>query len=212
MTAKHLVLVEANHEQPSTLHLQFGDGVCMRVDVVGLTANRAADLEVLQDPATIMRTEPRGVGWWGPTGRVQFSSYELRSEAIHQATGRGPSVLRDWMSRHEGRAFEFAWALGVQRRSLVDYLSAKRPVPKKLVLAILALKAEGWPEWTEEEQPPPEPIVRWLARYGYTRRAGAQALGVSLRMLAYYISGQKPTPEKVLLAMRGWCTAVKPKR
>lgn len=40
--------------------------------------------------------------------------------------------------------------------------------------------------------------------HGHSFRCGAQALGVSRRMLAYYLSGEKPIPRRVGLAMTGW--------
>ena len=49
-----------------------------------------------------------------------------------------------------------------------------------------------------------ELILNWMARHGLTLDAGAQALGLSRRMLAYYRSGEKPVPRTVALACLGW--------
>jgi hypothetical protein len=49
-----------------------------------------------------------------------------------------------------------------------------------------------------------ERIVTWLHRNGLTQKQGADAIGVSRRMLAYYLSGEKPIPKTVWLACLGW--------
>lgn len=47
-------------------------------------------------------------------------------------------------------------------------------------------------------------LWNWMARYGLTLDAAAEALGVSRRMLAYYRSGARPVPRTVALACLGW--------
>lgn len=49
-----------------------------------------------------------------------------------------------------------------------------------------------------------ERIVSWLHSNGLTQQQGADAIGVSRRMLAYYIHGEKPIPKTVWLACLGW--------
>lgn len=208
MAAKHLVLLDAAPELPFTLHLRFADGACMRVDVSGLIEAHPAVFEALKDPSTFMRAQTglgvaSAVGWWGPDDRLRFYAYKLRAEAIHQATGRGPVVVRAWMERHQLTVAAAAKALGVVRGSVRNYLSAKNPVPRKVVLAIAG--------WSNRQQPDgqapdctPDALRQWLARWGYTYSTGALALGVSRRMLAYYLSGKKPVPRRVALAMGGW--------
>lgn len=49
-----------------------------------------------------------------------------------------------------------------------------------------------------------ERIVSWLHTNGLTQQQGADAIGVSRRMLAYYIRGEKPIPKTVWLACLGW--------
>ncbi|HRN76644.1 hypothetical protein [Ottowia sp.] len=55
---------------------------------------------------------------------------------------------------------------------------------------------------------PHEIIMEWMHRDGMTQQAAADALGISRRMLAYYLSGEKPVPRTVALACVGWDTAV----
>lgn len=49
-----------------------------------------------------------------------------------------------------------------------------------------------------------ELVIEWMHRHGLTQQAAADALGMSRRMLAYYVSGEKPVPRTVALACLGW--------
>jgi hypothetical protein len=52
-----------------------------------------------------------------------------------------------------------------------------------------------------------ESIVEWMYRHGLTQQQAADALGLSRRMLGYYLSGEKPLPRTVALACIGWTHA-----
>ena len=47
-------------------------------------------------------------------------------------------------------------------------------------------------------------VADWMDRNGLTQTAAAEALGISRRMLVYYLSGEKPVPRTVALACLGW--------
>jgi len=49
-----------------------------------------------------------------------------------------------------------------------------------------------------------ESLWRWMYRHNLTQHAAADALGVSRRMLGYYLSGAKPIPRTLALACLGW--------
>lgn len=49
-----------------------------------------------------------------------------------------------------------------------------------------------------------ERLWEWLQRNGLTQTRAAEAVGVSRRMLNYYLSGAKPIPKTVWLACLGW--------
>lgn len=53
-----------------------------------------------------------------------------------------------------------------------------------------------------------EEIVRWMYENQLTQQQAAVALGISRRMLGYYLSGEKPVPRTVALACIGWTQAV----
>ncbi|MDZ4237332.1 MAG: hypothetical protein U1A81_04180 [Hydrogenophaga sp.] len=209
MAEKHLTLLDATPELPSTLNLRFADGVCMRVDISGLIEKRAAVFEVLRNPETFMRAQTglgveSSVGWWGPDDRLRFSPFELRAAALHQATGRSPWVVSEWMTRHQLTVSAAAEMLGVARGTVRYYLSGKKPVPRKVVLAIQGLEGKHQVQKTGADLAPHELLSRWLKRHKLVHRLGAAFLGVSPRMLAYYLKGEKPIPKKVMLAMHGW--------
>ena len=52
----------------------------------------------------------------------------------------------------------------------------------------------------------PERVLNWMARHSLTQTQAAHAIGVSRRMLNYYLSGAKPIPKTVWLACLGWET------
>jgi hypothetical protein len=47
-------------------------------------------------------------------------------------------------------------------------------------------------------------FIRWRWRYGLSLSDAAEALGVSRRLIAYYVSGERAVPRTVLLACKGW--------
>lgn len=49
-----------------------------------------------------------------------------------------------------------------------------------------------------------ERLWSWMARHGLTQERAAAAIGISRRMLNYYLSGAKPIPLTVWLACLGW--------
>ena len=49
-----------------------------------------------------------------------------------------------------------------------------------------------------------ERLVEWIYRHRLTQAQAAEAIGISRRMLNYYLSGAKPIPKTVWLACLGW--------
>ncbi len=50
----------------------------------------------------------------------------------------------------------------------------------------------------------PAAFRAWMEKHAFTQEAAAKALGLSRRMIAYYVSGEKVIPKTVLLATVGW--------
>lgn len=49
-----------------------------------------------------------------------------------------------------------------------------------------------------------ERLLNWMADHSLTQALAAEAIGISRRMLNYYLSGTKPIPKTVWLACLGW--------
>ena len=49
-----------------------------------------------------------------------------------------------------------------------------------------------------------ERLVEWQHRNGLTQAKAAEAIGISRRMLYYYLSGERPITKTVWLACLGW--------
>jgi len=49
-----------------------------------------------------------------------------------------------------------------------------------------------------------ERMIGWMARHGLTQAHAARSIGVSRRMLNYYLSGARHIPKTVWLACLGW--------
>lgn len=52
-----------------------------------------------------------------------------------------------------------------------------------------------------------ERLLNWMAQHGLTQERAAEAIGISRRMLNYYLSGAKPIPKTVWLACLGWASS-----
>lgn len=99
---------------------------------------------------------------------------------------------------------------------------ALAPLRKKKEFARAALSKDGWSlewpsgvdfgapqlrRWADEQA---GEIMRvgafrdWMDRHALTQEAAAEALGLSRRMIAYYLSGEKVIPKTVMLATEGW--------
>ena len=49
-----------------------------------------------------------------------------------------------------------------------------------------------------------ERLITWVRKHSLTQTQAADAIGISRRMLNYYLSGTKPIPKTVWLACLGW--------
>lgn len=61
--------------------------------------------------------------------------------------------------------------------------------------------------WADEqagEAMPAEAFRAWIERHGLTLDRAAEALGLSRRTVAYYLSGEQPVPKTVVLATEGY--------
>lgn len=106
---------------------------------------------------------------------------------------------------------------------IVERYPALAPLAGTGALAGARVSGDGWsvewPEcgidfgapqlrrWADEhagEAMSPEAFRGWMERHKLTLDRAAEALGLSRRTIAYYLSGEQPVPKTVLLATEGY--------
>lgn len=124
------------------------------------------------------------------------------------------------------KRLEIAWDDGhvapVDLGDLIDAHKALAPLKKKAEFGRVALSDDAWSiewpsgmdfgapqlrRWADEQAGEimrVEDFRAWMDAHGLTQEAAAQALGLSRRMVAYYLSGEKVIPKTVMLATEGW--------
>jgi hypothetical protein len=124
------------------------------------------------------------------------------------------------------KQLEIAWDDAHEAQvDLSDVIAANKKLAalkKKGEFARVAVSSDGWSlewpsgvdfgapqlrRWADEQAGEVMPVAdfrAWMDEHGLTQEAAAQALGLSRRMIAYYLSGEKPIPKTVMLATEGW--------
>lgn len=124
------------------------------------------------------------------------------------------------------RRLEIGWDDGrVAPVDLSDAIAAHKalaPLKKKAEFARVTVSPDDWSlewpsgidfgaqqlrRWADEQAGEVMPVAdfrAWMDEQNLTQEAAAQALGLSRRMIAYYLSGEKPIPKTVMLATEGW--------
>jgi hypothetical protein len=67
-----------------------------------------------------------------------------------------------------------------------------------------AAQLRRWAEEQSGEAMPAEAFRAWMEGHGLTLDRAAEALGLSRRIVAYYLSGEQPVPKTVMLATEGY--------
>lgn len=67
-----------------------------------------------------------------------------------------------------------------------------------------ASQLRRWAQEQAGEAMPAESFRRWMEGHGLTLDRAAEALGLSRRSIAYYLSGEQPVPKTVMLATEGY--------
>jgi hypothetical protein len=128
------------------------------------------------------------------------------------------------------KRLEIAWDDGcvapVDLREMIAAHKALAPLRKKTEFARVSVSEDGWSlewpsgvdfgaqqlrRWADEQAGEimrVEDFRAWMDEHGLTQEAAAQALGLSRRMIAYYLSGEKVIPKTVMLATEGWARRV----
>jgi hypothetical protein len=67
-----------------------------------------------------------------------------------------------------------------------------------------AAQLRRWADEQAGEAMPADAFRAWLTRHSFTLDRAAEALGLSRRTIAYYLSGEQPVPKTVMLATEGY--------
>lgn len=67
-----------------------------------------------------------------------------------------------------------------------------------------AAQLRRWADEQAGEAMPAAAFRAWLEGHGFTLDRAAEALGLSRRTVAYYLSGEQPVPKTVMLATEGY--------
>ncbi|HLL31859.1 MAG TPA: DUF2442 domain-containing protein [Allosphingosinicella sp.] len=67
-----------------------------------------------------------------------------------------------------------------------------------------ASQLRRWADEKAGEAMPAEKFRAWMEGHGLTLDRAAEALGLSRRTVAYYLSGEQPVPKTVMLATEGY--------
>lgn len=67
-----------------------------------------------------------------------------------------------------------------------------------------AAQLRRWADEQAGEAMPREAFRAWVDRHGFTLDRAGEALGLSRRTVAYYLSGEQPIPKTVMLATEGY--------
>jgi len=127
---------------------------------------------------------------------------------------------------HGASILDIAWDDGFRARIDLAPLIAARPRLAPLADSAqfvgVNVSADGWSlewpcgidfgapqlrRWADEQAGEAMPAVAfraWMDGHGLTLDRAADALGVSRRTIAYYLSGEQPIPKTVMLATEGY--------
>ena len=128
------------------------------------------------------------------------------------------------------KRLEIGWDDGrVARVDFSEVIAAHKalaPLRKRGEFAAVSMSKDGWSlewpcgidfgaeqvrRWADEQAGEIMGVAdfrAWMDEHGLTQEAAAQALGLSSRMVAYYLSGEKVIPKTVMLATEGWAKRV----
>lgn len=67
-----------------------------------------------------------------------------------------------------------------------------------------AAQLRRWADEQAGEAMPRQAFRAWIERHGFTLDRAAEALGLSRRIIAYYLSGEQAVPKTVMLATEGY--------
>ena len=139
----HFRMLALEVPKPYCLHITFGDGAIMSVDLTQ-TIWRIPILAPLKDATLFAQAS---IDEWGGAvawlqGDLDLAGDNLRAEAVEQGGGFSHERIWNWMHRNGLSLDSAAEALGISRRMLAYYRSGQKPVPRHIWLACVGWEAE----------------------------------------------------------------------
>lgn len=126
----------------SRLRVEYVGGTVIEVDLSGIIAQSRA-MRHLADPALFAAVRVGDYGWtavWDDD--AEMSSDRLMEMALEQQ-GRTDAVeFRRWQERNHLSLSAAAEAIGLTRRTVSQYRTGARPVPRTVILACKGWEAE----------------------------------------------------------------------
>ena len=141
-------LVSVTPESGMTLSASWSDGRVLRVDLSDI-ASRLQLFAALEDPAEFATASVADFGWtleWACG--ASLDSDRLIEIALEQAGMAANVNFRRWQDANNLSLTDAAQAIGLTRRTVSQYRTGARPVPR-----IVGLACRGWE--AERRQPAP---------------------------------------------------------
>jgi hypothetical protein len=203
--------------------MYFADHNPPHFHVLGRDGAAQVAIDSLEVIAVSGRVDLREALGWAAANRALLQAKMERVERIMIGKITSVAVIGD-------KRLELAWDDGVvapvDLKEVVAAHKGLAPLSKKSEFARVAVSGDGWSlewpcgvdfgapqlrRWADEqagETMRVEDFRAWMDEHGLTQEAAAQALGLSRRMIAYYLSGEKVIPKTVMLATEGWARRV----
>jgi len=124
------------------LRIEYVGGTVVEVDMAPLIA-RSRAFKHLADPARFAAVQVGDYGWsvaWDDT--AELDSDRLMEMALEQQGQTGAVEFRRWQERNHLSLNAAAEAIGLTRRTVSQYRTGARPVPRTVTLACKGWEAE----------------------------------------------------------------------
>lgn len=125
--------------RPFVLHVEWANGGTVEIDLA-MTIKDVKFFKPLLDTDFFMRASAGEWGWnvvW-PDG-IDMAADRLLVLALEQSGKAANARFREWLAAHHLTLAQAAQAIGVTSRTISQYSSGARPVPRTVILA-----CKGW--------------------------------------------------------------------
>jgi len=149
----------------------------------------------------------------GKVGRIQRRRSMSIGKLTHVRVVGPQSLSLSWDDKRSAT---------VDLASVIAARASLGPISNPVEFARVAASDDGWSlewpcgidfgtaqlrRWADEQSGkimPAKDFRHWMDRHGLSLNTAADALGLSRRTIAYYVSGEQPVPKTVMLATEGY--------